>query len=363
MSNGTKVGPYSQDILTRIVNVQWGGGVFSFAGNIFFQIVTYLPDVGSPNDFQLSWLGGTSKDGEEWESGGPSQSGLALNCCVSGKVADRSVTIAAGSIPVTDWYGVGYARVYGLEPAAGVSYDGGRTWSDGGIPVQQFTLKPADPITGKAAETAQGSSSAVAYHPPTQTFYVGASVLFAVSPDWYWEDRLYGGTGVGFIQIYSERREFPDPFPGYRWPEPPPGGPDITPSDRLRVADMTQKTPAGPGTLFVVSFGPDQHAEYTDKNGEESYVAVNGDRTGVILGGKKTIFPPMPVVNSVCGGVGHIVAVGWQDEDQRTGPVTYVSNDDGLRWVQQLPSLSHTNPGPEDKDSGSSGGSCSFSPG
>jgi hypothetical protein len=354
------IGPYSQDVLTRIYNVRWAAsGAFSFAGYIRFLKITLLPDVGSPDDFKCSWLGGTSNDGENWQSGGPVQSGLSLFCCVHGKVEEKFVTVAAGGVAVSDWYGRGYARAYGTEPAAGVSHDAGQTWSDGGIPLQQFTIKPANPITGEGAHTAVGDCNAVAYHPASQTFYVGGSVMFSMGADIYWEDRLFSSTGSGFSQLYSDRRELSAPFPGYRWPKVV-MTPDMEPTDRLRVADTTLTTPSDSGTLFAVSFGPNQHAEYTDKNGEESYVSVNGDRTGVILGGN-VISPPMAVVHSVCGGAGHIVAVGWKDEDRLTGPVTYVSDDDGFKWVQQLSGLSHTNPPPEDPDSGSSGGSCSFS--
>jgi hypothetical protein len=371
MAANQNTGPYSQDILTRIYNVQWGG-VFSFAGNILFQIVTDLPDVGSPDDLQVSWLGGTSGDGEKWESG-RSQSGLGLFCCVGGRVSDRSATVAAGDVSVTDWAGPGYARAYGTEPAAGVSYDGGQSWNDGGIPLQQFILTPPNPITGAGAHVATGICNAVAYHPASQTFCVGAWVFFTVGADIYWEDRMYSGSWndrsgtIQFSQVYSERRELFAPFEGYRWPEVDTTPVDFKPGDRLRVADTTLTTKPGPGVLFVVSFSVDQHAEYVTTEGKESYVAVKASGSGATLGGTDgkpptDLNPPMPVVYSVCGGRGHIVAVGWQDEDRHTGPVTYVSNDDGKLWVQQLSGLINTNPEPEDKNSGSSGGSCSFSP-
>src|SRR5215510_14432797 len=111
------------DLLTRIVNVQWPGGMFSFAGNISLDIHT-MTDVGDTvTDVKFSWLGGSSKDGKSWESGGPTQAGLALFCCVRGKVGDQFVTIAAADVVVSGDTGVQMA--FGTEPAAGVSHDDG----------------------------------------------------------------------------------------------------------------------------------------------------------------------------------------------------------------------------------------------
>lgn len=134
----------------------------------------------------------------------------------------------------------------------------------------------------------------------------------------------------------------------------------MKPTDRLHVADMTRTTKPGAGTIFVVSLGPDQHAEYINKDGEQSYVSVKDEGAGAILGGND-ISPPMAVVNSICGGLGHIVAVGWKDEERLVGPVTFVSKDDGLSWTEQLSELTATNPGPGDQNSGDSAGACSFS--
>jgi hypothetical protein len=372
-----EIGPWSQDVLTRIYNVQWGGGAFSFAGNIFLSEVS-----GGNGSFEVvllrfSWLGGVSSDGEKWQSGGPTEAGFGLFCCVGGKVGkegegdEKFVTVAAGSIAVGPIdLDPGYAPISGVEPAAGVSYDGGRTWENAGLPLQQFILQPPDPTTGAPADSAQGSCRAVAYHPATRTFYVGASLNFHIfHEDDYWEDRMYRSeSGSGFSQVYSDRREPLDPFPGYKWPkvEARPGEADIRPEDRLRVADMSMMTPSDPNTiLFVVSFGPSQYVEYTiatgDQAGDKSYVSVNVDGTGVIVGGKN-IKPPMVTVNSVCGGMGHIVAVGMEDESGLVGPVVFVSADDGSTWVPRLSELKHTNPGRDDRDSGSSGGACSFSP-
>lgn len=351
------VGAYSQDAVTQIVNVHWGGGVFSFAGNISLSIVMDA----ETTDVQFSWLGGTSIDGKSWESGGPSRTGLALMCCVRGKVGDRFITIAAGDVVVSDFGGFGV--VFGAEPAAGVSVDDGRTWGNANIPLQKYVLKPANPVTGVGADTAQGHCNAAVYHPASQTFYVGGTVIFSVGADNYWEDRMYSLSDVGVGMVYSTRRELFEEFPGYLWPtvEPDPETGEINPEDRLRVADLTQTTASGPDTLFVVSFGPNQRVEYVDKNGDKSYVSVNATRTDASLGGK-SIKPPMAIINSICGGMGYIVAVGWEEEDQRTGPVTFVSGDDGKTWAEQLSALKNTNPGPEETNSGSSAGSCSVSP-
>jgi hypothetical protein len=283
---------------------------------------------------------------------------------VSGKVGERNIVVAAGSVITGPYdFGPGYAIGWGFVPAGGVSDDDGLTWRDAGVPVQEHILKPPNPQTGEGADSASGSCNAVAYHPGTETFYIGASVSFNVGADFYVEDRMYSGSGFGFSQVYSERREQFASFPGYKWPEVEITK-DFKPTDRLRVADRTQTTQPGPGVIFVVSFGPGQPAEYitTDEEGKEhkSYVSVTRG-SGATLGGKD-ISPPMAVVNSICGGVGHIVAVGWEDENRRTGPVTFVSDDDGMSWTEQLSELSHTNPGPDDKDSGDSAGSCSFSP-
>ena len=349
---------FSQDILTRIIDVHWRGGVFSFAGNIFLTIVT--PSTGGSlgqAEPHFTWLGGTSSNGESWTSS-KSEEGLALSCCVRGSVGTQSVVVAAGSVITGPFdFGPGYSLNYGEVPAGGVSYDGGQTWSDAGIPLQEHILKPPDPVAGTNADSASGHCQACVYHPGTQTFYVGGSVLFGIGSDFYWEDRLYSGTGIGFSQVYSERRDINDPFTGWRWPEVV----VINPTDRLRVADRTMTTNPGPGILFVVSFGPDQQAEYFTTDGKKSFVSVKSDGTAVSLGGKD-IFPPMAIVNSVCGGSGHIVAVGWEDEYALTGHVTFVSNDDGESWTEQLSELRNTNPGRDDINAGSSGGSCSFSP-
>jgi hypothetical protein len=354
--------PFKEDFFERAIDVAWGGEAFCFAGNVsLLKAAPPIPEVSPPDNFQVSWLGGTSKNGEDWKSAKPTLSGLALYCCVRGKTKEGSVTVAAGGVSVTNWAGPGYERAFGSEPAAGVSYDDGQIWSNGGIPLQQFILKPPNPGTGEAGHAATGNCNAVAYHPASKMFYVGGSVFFDVGSDIYWEDRLFSSmTGTGFGQVYSVRREISVPFKGYRWPEvePPPGEAIIKPADRLRVADLTKTTKPGPGVRFVVSFGPGQRAEYFDTKRQKTYLAVN--EGNIILGGK-LLSPPMPRVNSVCGGVEHIVAVGWKDEARRVGPVTYVSADDGKSWQQQLSSLSHTNPGPDSDDSGSSSGSCSFS--
>lgn len=350
---GGSLPPHGEDFFNRIVNVHWPrrgavGGAFSFAGNIFLDIVT-PPTEGNMGGVvsEFTWLGGASDDGEKWKESS-SKSGLALFCCVRGKVGERYVTVAAGTVVVgPSNFGPGYSTGYGSEPAGGVSYDGGQNWGDIGIPLQQWILKPPNPITGQGGDTAQGVCKAVAYHPASQSFYIGGSVIFSVGADTYWEDRLYRGA----TQVYSERRESTAPFLGYRWPI----GGIAELNEQLVVADMTQTTPAGPTTRFAVSFGPSQQVEYLTSGNEPVYLSVNKDGAGA------TFSPPLAVVNSICGGKGHIVAVGWQDEDRRIGPVTVVSDDDGVHWTPQLSGLIHVNPELEDKNSGSSAGSCSFS--
>jgi hypothetical protein len=367
--------PHGEDFFDRIVNVHWpqrgvaAGGVFSFAGYVNLTIVTPPTESAlGQSTPHFTWLGGTSSggtssDGIKWPSNS-SEAGLALLCCVRGKVGEQFIAVAAGSVLDGPYdFGPGYSINWGEVPAGGVSYDDGLTWNDAGIPKQKHILKPPNPATGQGADSASGSCNAVAYHPGTQTFYVGGSVIFSVGADTYWEDRMY--TAEGGL-VYSERRELSTPFKGYKWPTVPI---DLTgkvlPENRLRVADTTLTTEAGSDVLFVVSFGPGQPAEYITTKKVKSYVAVNADGIGAIWGGTDTepprdIAPPMAVVNSICGGIGQIVAVGWQDEDQRIGPVTFISNDDGANWFPILSSLTNTAPGPDDKDSGSNSGSCSF---
>jgi hypothetical protein len=348
------------DLLNQIVNVHWSGAAFSFAGEVNREVVTPAGEDGGLEQSVLhfTWLGGTSSDGKEWKAK-KSEAGLGLFCCVRGKVGNNSIAVAAGDVVAGPYdFGPGYAIHYGRVPAGGVSYDDGLTWSNAGIPKQEHILKPPNPDTGAGADSASGSCNAVAYHPGTQTFYVGGSVIFRVGADIYWEDRMYRSSGIRFSQVYSERRELSAPFKGFQWPAV-----EITeefkPEDRLCVADMTMTTKPGPDVLFVVSFGPNQRAEYVTTEEEKSYVTVKAEGKGATLGGTD-IKPPMAIVNSICGGVQHIVAVGWKDEDKRIGPVTFVSNDDGNTWKAVLSELTNTAPGPGDKDRGGNSGSCSF---
>ena len=366
-----KQGPaFYEDFFERVVNVHWSRtGVFSFAGYIGLDVAP------PPGEFagsvpHFTWLGGTSKNGDDWQSD-RQEEGFAFFCCVRGKVPSKSAddlsegtgsyrTVAAGNVIVGPYdFGPGYVLNYGAVPAAGSSFDDGQTWADGGLPKQEHILKPPNPHTGEGADSAQGNADAVAYDPVKQVFYVGARLIFVKGSDIYWEDRLFEGSGSGFSQLYSKRRALSTPFPGYQWPAP---GRALKPEERLRVADSTGITKASSTKLLVVSFTSAQRAEYVDTQGKRTYVSVNAAGDGIMLGDKDISVPGIEIVNSVCGGNKHIVVVGRMDNDTRTGPITYVSDDDGKSWGQQLAGHVNDNPGPKDRDGGGSNGACSFSP-
>jgi hypothetical protein len=278
IGGGGRYPPHGEDFFDRVVNVHWPKkrrsvlpAAFSFAGYVSFT------EVIPPTEFALgqstphfTWLGGTSADGKSWKSS-QNEEGLAIFCCVRGKIGESFIAVAAGGVIVGPYnFGPGYGIAWGVVPAACVSNDDGLTWSDAGIPVQEHILKPPNPDTGEGAHSAQGSCNAVAYHPGTQTFYVGGSVNFDMGTDIYIEDRMYRGSGSGFGLVYSARRDIFAPFEGFPWPA---GG--SKPEDRLRVADKTLTTEPGPdvvlyhyeGTEIVCSSGCRRLWRHIGRNG------------------------------------------------------------------------------------------------